>query len=321
MCKILAFLTALAISTLVAHAEDYPAKPIRLIVTLGPGGPSDIVGRIVAAGLANALGVPVIVENRTGADGTLGMQYVLGSNPDGYTLGELNNSAGVTGTELRLEPPYDTVGDMTMIGCMARFQMFLIVPATSPIRTVAEFVALSRSNPGGLNWASGSAVVHVAGQYFNKQNGIIATRVPFDKGGEPQVVNAVVAHTVDYGFVHGPTILGYRGTNDKIRILAVMDRTRSPFFPEVPTVDEIGGAKMALPSVAALSGPRGMSEAVVSKLNNALKVVLTDPETVRQLGRSGASPWVCSGDELREWVVDTRKIVRELIAEGKLERH
>jgi tripartite-type tricarboxylate transporter receptor subunit TctC len=290
--------------------QEYPEKPVRIIVPLGAGGPTDTVTRVVANALAAPFGT-VVVENHPGAEGTLGMSAMLRAPADGYTLAVLNNSSGVTGPALMEQPPYDPVKDLTPIGCMARFSMFMIGTGRSSIASIAELIAAGRAAPNSLNWAASSGDVRVAGEYFNDKERIQSVRIPFDS--EPNVVNAVLSGNAAYGFVHGSTILGYR-SSDQLRILSVIDGRRDVFFPDVPTLTEAGGPAFTMPSVAALAGPKDLPAPIVERLNSALKVALSDADVRKRLSLSASSPWICTPSELQQWVVGTRAFVDPLIS-------
>lgn len=304
-------LALLSLHLSIASAQEYPGRAIRIVVPLGAGGPTDTVTRILADALSARLKVPVIVENRTGGGGTVGMSSVIRSEPDGYTLGILNDSSGISGPELMKSPPYDSLNDTTMIGCMATFQMFLIVPALSPAKTVDDLRMMAARKSTGIIWASGSAVVQIAGEHFRELTGMRALRVPYP--GEPDVIRALLDGSADYGFVHGPAIKGYADADSLIRILAVVDTQRSPSFPHVKTMKEAGGPELSVPSVSALAGPRGLSRATVDMLNRSLRNALSDPAVLQRLEKASATPWICSPDELAAWVSKTRASVRHLI--------
>jgi tripartite-type tricarboxylate transporter receptor subunit TctC len=266
---------ALAAGTAPAIAQDFPTKPVRVIVSFTPGSATDIVGRIVTAKLSEYWGQPVVVENRSGAGGAIGSAAVSKSAPDGYTL-LINSSAHSVNPAIFANLPYDTVKDFTDIAALAIQPNVLVVAADSPYKTLADLLAYAKANPGKLNFghAGVGSGTHLNTEKLLAQAGVTATVVPFK--GTPEVVAAILSGSVDCYWV--PISAGLsmiRG--GKLRPLAMSTAKRNPQLPDLPTTAEAGvkGAETAL--WFGLWGPPGMPRDLVAKISTDVRRAVADP--------------------------------------------
>ena len=270
-----ALAAALAAGATPGIAQDFPTKPVRVIVSFTPGSATDIVGRIVTAKLSEYWGQPVVVENRSGAGGAIGSAAVSKSAPDGYTL-LINSSAHSVNPAIFANLPYDTVKDFTDIAALAIQPNVLVVAADSPYKTLADLLAYAKANPGKLNFghAGVGSGTHLNTEKLLSQAGVTATVVPFK--GTPEVVAAILSGSVDCYWV--PISAGLsmiRG--GKLRPLAMSTAKRNPQLPDLPTTAEAGvkGAETAL--WFGLWGPPGMPRDLVAKISADVRKAVADP--------------------------------------------
>ena len=269
-----------------AIAADYPDKPIRLVVGFPPGGPTDIIGRVIGQALAKQIGVPVIIENRGGAGGTIGANYVAKAKPDGYTLLVAVESSQTRGQALNASIPYDQQKDFTYIRKLAKQRNLILVNPELPIKSVRELIAYAKDNPGKLNTGGTfGATSHIGGALFNELNGTQLTFVNYSGGSQP--ITDLMAGTVQVGFFTEATVAGHVRAG-KLRALALAGPDRSPAFPDLPTITEAGAKAMDLSPWFGIAGPAGMPQDVVNKIGSALDKVKSDPEFVKQLETIGA---------------------------------
>ncbi|MFC4278312.1 Bug family tripartite tricarboxylate transporter substrate binding protein [Achromobacter aloeverae] len=268
-----------------AVADEYPAKPIRLVVPFPPGGPTDTYGRLVGKLMGDALGQPVIVENRNGATGLIGTNMVKSAAPDGYTLLYTSNSAQVIGPLLRTPRPFDPVADFTPIAEPLRYSLYLLVSSKVPANTFKEFVALARSKPGKFSYASvgTGSVGHLACELMNGAAGIEALHVPYKGAGPAQV--SVVAGDTDYlcdsvGNSQPMVLAG------KLKGLALTAESRSASIPDIPTMTEEG-----VPVVAyvwqGVFAPKGLPDDIRAKLEAAIAKAINTPELRERIRNDG----------------------------------
>jgi tripartite-type tricarboxylate transporter receptor subunit TctC len=278
-----------ALGASAAVAQDYPSRPITLVVPFPPGGSTTIVARIVADKMSEALGQSIVVDNRGGAGGTVGSRAVAKSAADGYTI-----LLGYTGT-LAIGPTlYGNVGyeprtDFEPIGRIATAPNTLVVHPSLPVHSVPELIAYAKANPGKLNYGSAGigTVSHVCGEYFATAAGIKITHVPY-KGTGPAIIDLLGGH-IPMAFAPVPAT-HENATSGKLRMLAVTSAVRSTLLPDVPTI-----AETALPGFEAvlrygLVAPAGTPRAIIAKLNTALNTALTSDDVRARLALDGAEP-------------------------------
>ncbi len=240
--KLTAFLAALAAAlwlSLPAPAADYPARPVTILVAFTPGGPSDVLARIVGRRLQEILHQPFIIENRPGSGGNIAAEQAANAAPDGYTLLMGNNSILATNAALYKKLGYEPEKDFIPISLIGTQANILVVNPSVPANSMAELIALAKANPGQLNFASSGfgAAAHLAGELFKTEAKINIVHVPY-KGAAP-ALNDVIAGHVQMMFATAASVIGLI-KNGKVRALAVTTPKRTALLPDLPTVDELG---------------------------------------------------------------------------------
>ena len=295
-----------------AFAQGWPDKPIRLIVNFGTGGAPDLVARLYAPRLSEALGQPVVVENRAGAGGNIGVEAVVRSAHDGYTLLSSASSSFVIGPHIYTKLAFDPVKDIVPVAAAALTPMYLVVRPGLPVATVAELVAHARANPGKLNYGSAGAgtLPHAAAEMLLRTAGIRATHVPYKGSGA--ALAALLGDQVDFVFDPGVAIPQVKA--GKARLLAVGSAARSPGFPDTPTLRE-AGADMTAVSVVGLFAPAGTPAEIVARLNRELARIMQAPESRVALSAMAAEGITASPQEFAAQLTRDRErfgvIVRE----------
>jgi tripartite-type tricarboxylate transporter receptor subunit TctC len=292
-------------------AQGYPSQPIRIIVPYAPGGLPDITARLIAGDLGTRLGQSVIVENRPGANGSIGTGMLARAKPDGYTLGVVASSH-VFGRALMPSLPYDPLKDFAPITMAVTTPVVLTESATLPPRTLAEFVDYARARPGALSFASAGigSNTHVFGQWFSDMAKINMVHVPY-KGAAPAHVDLVsgrIALEFDTLAAAQPFI-----DNGKVRVLAVAGPARLAQYPDVPTVEESGYPGFQAELWDAVLAPAGTPAAIVEKLNHAIVAGLRSPELERKLALAGAQVVADSPDQVRATLASEERRYGELI--------
>jgi tripartite-type tricarboxylate transporter receptor subunit TctC len=277
---------AIAAAFTSAQAQNYPTRPITLVIPFAPGGSTTIVGRGVAEKMGELLGEKIIVDNRPGAGGTVGTRAVAKSEPDGYTL-----LLGYTGT-LAIGPSlyknvgYDPRKDFAPIGMIGNAPNSLVVNPSFPAKTVAELISYAKANPGTVNFGSAGAgtASHITGEYFARAAGIKLVHIPY-KGTGPALTDLLGGH-IPMAFAPIPA----SHTNvaaGKLRALAVTSTQRSGLLPDVPTIAESGLPGFDASLYYGLAAPAGTPRPIIDKLNKALRDALASDEVKRQLGNDG----------------------------------
>lgn len=268
----------------VASAQGYPTKPVRVISPSGAGGPVDVICRAVSQGLGEVLGQQLVVENRVGAAGLIGTDFVVKSPADGYTL--LFGFSGPLAIVPNLNPntPYNVQRDLVAISQVAEAQYVLLVHPSVPAKTVRQLVALAKSRPGKMNFGSGGVGVgiHMASELFKYAAGLNITHVPY-KGAAP-AMTALMAGEVDMMFNGLPPTLPHIKSG-RVRALAVGGEKRSPAVPQLPTVKEASGLEFKTGGWYGYLAPRGTPPAVVARLHEAIGRTLAQPEVKAILDR------------------------------------
>ncbi len=299
-----------------AAAQDYPSKPIRLIVGFPPGGNVDVVGRIVAQKLSEGLAQQVVPENRTGAGSMIANEYVAKAAPDGYTL-LIVSGAFVTQAATMKKLPYDPMRDFSFISTVVTYPLVFSVRADSRFRSLDEFIAYVKSNPGKVNYPSPGmgTLYHLAGEMFVSMAGIDMQHVPFRGGSEPltEVLSGRMELLIDALTNSYPQIQA-----GKFRPLAVSSLARSPSLPAVPTVaDSVPGYEAS--SFTGVGGPAGMPPAVVERLNREVRGVLALPEIAQKFAEWGGTPTASSPDDMQRLVSAEIEKWKKVVAARKLE--
>lgn len=283
-----------------AYGQTYPAKPVRLIVPFPPGGSTDIVGRVVAAKLAEAWGQQVIVDNRGGAGGIIGTEQVAKAAPDGYTM--LMGTIGGIAVAMSLQPNrgYDTLRDFAPITQSVTVTNILVIHPSVPAKNVKELLAIAKSKKGGLNYASSGAgtVTHLAGELFKLMGKVDITHVPF-KGGAP-ALTALLSGEVDMSYENSLVVLPHVKSG-KVKAIAVTGQARSRLMPELPTIAE------TLPGYNAsgwygLFVPAATPKPVVARLAGESIKVLKMHDVIERLSSQGAEPVGSTPEEFGAYV-------------------
>jgi tripartite-type tricarboxylate transporter receptor subunit TctC len=277
----------LAFSSAVAAQSDYPNRPIRLIVTVPPGGAADFIARLVGGKISESVGQPVLVENRGGAGGTIAADAVAKAAPDGYTLLQNSITTHGVGPHLYAKLPYDPVKDFAPVSGLALLPLIMAINNDLAVKSVAELVAYSKSN--NLNFASSGngGAPHMAAELFKSVTGAPLTHVPY-KGSGPAVAD-LVGGRVQIMFDAAPSLIA-NIRSGRPRVLGAASAERNRLLPEVPTFGELGYPKVAVSLWYGLLSPAGTPKPVVEKLNREAARALTSPEVRDKLQAQGAEP-------------------------------
>lgn len=290
LCR-LAGLAALAMlaATAAQAADVYPTKPVRIIVPFPPGGPADVLARTVGDKLAASLGQPVVVDNRPGAGGNIGMELAAKAPPDGHTLVLAPAGNLTVNPSLYRSVPYDVGRDFAPVTVIAAVPNVLVVNPQVPARDVAELIAYAKANPGRLNYSSPGAGsgAHLAGELLKSSAAIDIVHVPYS--GIAPAVTAVVAGDVQMMFAAAPTALP-QVTGGKLRALAVAGPKRIATAPALPTMDESGLPGFDVTSWYSIVAPTGTPPAVVDRLQKEIAKALEMPDVKAKLAGLGAEP-------------------------------
>lgn len=288
---------------------SYPDKPIRMIVTFVPGGGADVLARYMAKEMADILGQPVVVENRTGAGGLIGVEAGLAAAPDGYTVTLISSSYTVNPSLYKLK--FDPVRDITPIVKMSAGPMLAVTSNKSGIKTVAELIAAAKQSPGAINFASSGqgSVIHLANELFNQRADIKMTHIPYKGGGNALI--DLIANQVDLYFAATASALPHVRSG-KINAVAVTTPKRIQALPDVPTIAESGFPGYEATLWYGLIGPKGMPADVVEKLNSVVNKILQTPSAREKIQADGAEPAGGTAAEFRE------TIAREIQIWGKV---
>jgi len=284
--QVLAVVAVLCAATGPAVAQNYPDRPIKIIIPAGPGGPTDVPARLVSQILTPKFGQPVVVENRPGAGGGLGARAVIGSPPDGYTLLAGNTSVLAVLPSVSASAGYDPAKNLAPIAKISESYQILVVSPSRPWKTVKELIDHAKANPGALNYAHTGAggLPHLTGELFIARSGAKLTGVPYRSGGE--AVTAVLSEAVDLTF-ESITILLPLIRDGKVRALAITSAKRTPLAPDLPTMMEAGVPDYEVTTFNGIAAPAGTPKVIVDALNAAINEGMKTQEmqdTVKRLG-------------------------------------
>ena len=281
-------------------AQTYPSQPIRLIAPFPPGGSVDIMARLIADPLAAQLGTRIVIDNRSGASGNLGMEAAARATPDGYTI-VLNTIPLVTNQALFDKLTWDPIKDFAPIGMVATSPHVLVVPNKVPANTVAELVRLARERPGKLSYSSAGVgtTFHLCGEMFKDATSTFILHVPY-RGGGPALVDALSGQ-VDMSFPTLSAALPHvrAGT---LRALAVTDASRSSLLPGVPTLQEAGVKDFQFTQWLALLAPAGTPAPVIARLNAALRGALNTKEVREKFEAQAFDPFTTSSEDAGKFI-------------------
>jgi tripartite-type tricarboxylate transporter receptor subunit TctC len=292
-----AFLLALASAA--SLAQQYPTKPVRVVIHFPAGGSTDVVTRILAQALTESMGQPFVVENKLGADGAIAAAQVMQSAPDGYTLFVATNTPMMQVPLLKKEPPYDPVAAFTPISLVGRYTFVLVTSPALPAKTMSELIAYARSNPGKINFASYSGASQLAYAQIVKTANVDMVRIPYK--GEAPAVTDVLGGSIQAVFAT-PTVTLSHIKEGRLRALAVTTPTRSPLLPEVPTTVEAGMPPISVEFFAALFGPAKMPSEIATRLSKELNTIISRPQIREPIDRQGFALAGSTPEELGAFV-------------------
>jgi tripartite-type tricarboxylate transporter receptor subunit TctC len=299
------------------HAQQqYPTRPIRLIVAFPPGGSTDIIARVIGQRLGERLGQQIVIDNRGGAGGTIGTELAARGNPDGYTLTMGTTSTHVVSVAVYSKLPYDPTKDFAPITLVAITPYLLVVNPNVQARTLKEFVSLVKSQAGKLNYASAGSgtTTHLAMEMLKSVAGLDIVHVPFN--GNAPAGTAVLGGQVQALFGSMPAVLPH-AKSGKVRPLAVGTSKRSPSLPDVPTVAESGYAGYEASLWLGFIAPRGTPKPIIDRLHKELTAIVAMPETVEALQRNGADPITNTPEQFAALIKDEiGKYVKAVKAAG-----
>ena len=297
---LLAALAALASPT-PASAQQYPSRPVTIVVPFAAGGGSDLLARLVAQKLEEKLGKPFIIENRPGAGTTLAAMQAVRSTPDGYTLMQATSSTMAINVSMQKKMPYEPLKDLVPVALLSSSPFFLVVKSNSPVKTVADLIALAKSKPNGLNYGSGGpgSMHHLSTELLQSLAGIEMTHVPYK--ATPPAMNDLLAGHIQVLFGDTTSVLPMiqQGT---VRGVAVTTAKRSPAAPDIPAVAEtVPGYESA--SWQMLVAPGATPPEVIALLNREVHTIFSDPAVIAELERRGIGPALTgTPDEVRDFV-------------------
>jgi tripartite-type tricarboxylate transporter receptor subunit TctC len=285
-----------------SHAEDYPSRPVRIIVPFGAGGPADVTARLVANTLQESLGQPFVVENRTGAGGVIGTEAAAKAPPDGYTLLMMSNTQTANESLVpSAQRKYELMRDLLPIAPVNYSDLVIVVHPSVQAKTLAEFIALAKSQPGRLNYASSGqgTPYHMAGELFKTMAGIDVVHVPYRNSGDARtgVISGQVQMMIDAVTTMAPNIKA-----GQVRALATTGTKRSAVLPEVPTASEAGVPGYEATIWLGLMAPAGTPKPIIDKLNAAINTFVKKPDVVELWKKQGAVPMSMSTEEFDKFL-------------------
>ena len=283
-----------------AQAPEWPSRPVRFIVPYPPGGPTDIMGRIVAQAVQGPLGQPFVVENRAGANGLIGSEQAARAVPDGGTF-LVNASAHVIVPHLTPNMPIDVLADFVPVTNIAAVPLWLVVNPALPVRSVAEFIAYARANPGRISYASSSSggATHLAGELFKQMTGTDMVHVPY-RGSGPAVQD-LIAGNVQAMFDSVPSSAA-SARDGRLRALAVTTKNRIAPFPDLPTIAEAGVPGYEIATWYGIWAPARTPPAIINRLQQAVAAAARNPETRARFDALGAEPVADSPEDYARFV-------------------
>ena len=301
-----------------SFAQEWPTKPVVIVVPFAAGGTTDLVARALGEQLGRSLGQPVLIENRPGAGTTLGADYVAKSKPDGYTLlmGAVHHTIAPS---VYKKLPYDFETDLAPITTVAMVPNALVVnPEVTPVRNVAELVARAKASPGKLSYGSNGngTAQHLMGTLFQSSTGTTLLHVPY-KGSAPLTTD-LLGGQVNMSF-DSITTLTQHISSGKLRALAVTTRARTPFLPEVPTMEEAGLKGFGIETWYGVLAPAATPKSVVARLNAQMLAVIRSPEFVKRLALGGCEPLGSSTEEFAARISSETARFARIVKDGNIQ--
>ncbi len=299
--KYLIALSALLTFTLqVAHGQTWPTKPITLVVPTAPGGTTDFTARLITDSLGKLLGQPIVVDNKAGASGNIGNQFVARSKPDGYTLLVSYSGYHVGNPHLFKQAGWDPIKDFAPVAMVTRAPQVIAINPKLPFNTLPELIAYAKANPGKLNYASSGAgsIQHIAGELFKQITGTFITHIPY-RGSGPAVQD-LLAGQVDIYITTPASVVGHVQAG-RLKALAVTGKTRLTALPQMPTAEQAGLKNFELESWFALYAPAGTPSAIVQQINQAVAKVVNTPDAQKRAEVAGTSVQTMTPAELGDY--------------------
>jgi tripartite-type tricarboxylate transporter receptor subunit TctC len=292
---------ALSAVSRVARAQSYPSRPVRVVVPFPAGGPADILARLMGQWLSERLGQPFVIDNRPGATGNIGTEAVVKSPPDGHTL-LLASTANVINATLYDKLNFNVIRDIAPVATISRYAFVMVVHPSMPAKTVPEFIAYAKANPGKINMASGGigGATHVFGELFKMMTGVDMVHVPYR--GQASALADLLAGQVHVMFPNIIAPIEYIRAG-RLRALAVTTATRSEALPDLPTVAEFVPGYEAS-GWSGFGSPKGMPTEVIHKLNNEINAALADHKIQARLADLGSTPLVGSATDFGKLIAD-----------------
>lgn len=300
-------------------AQVYPTKPVRIVVGYAPGGTTDIIARIIGARLTEKLGQPVIVDNRAGAGGNIGAEMVAKAAPDGLTLMLATAGTMAINPSIYKNMPVDTVRDFAPISLIATLPNLMVVNPKVPARTVPEFVAWAKSQPGKVFFASSGNgnTPHMTAELFNQVAGLSMVHVPY-KGSGSALTDLIGGSGVQVMFDNMPSAIGH-ARSGALRAIAVTSAKRVEAEPEIPTVSESGYPEFKVVTWFGLVAPAGTPPAIVDRLNREVADAIRSPEIRKRLTELGAEPTTNSPAEFLDLVRSERETWSKVVKSAKIQ--
>jgi tripartite-type tricarboxylate transporter receptor subunit TctC len=290
---------ALPTAPWIARAQVYPTRPVRILVGYSPGGVADVVSRVIGQWLSERLGQPFVIENRPGAAGNVATAVVVKAPLDGYTLLTVGSNNAINAS-LYENLPFDFIGDIAPVAGLHRNPLVMEVNPSVPAKTVAEFIAYAKANPGKINMGSGGngSTPHIAGELFKMMTGINMVHVPYR--GTGAMFADFLGGQVQVAFDNIPSSIGYIRAA-QLRALAVTSATRLEALPDVPTVGEFVPGYEAI-GWTGIGAPRNTPVEIINKLNSEINAGLTDPKLSARLADLGGVPMPMTPEEFRKFI-------------------
>ncbi len=305
---------ALALSSSGAQAQAFPSKPIRIIVPLGAGSSTDLMGRLVGQAISDETGQPVVVENRVGAEGAIGSRFVASAAPDGYTLMVTTSSTQVLNVHLYKSLPYDPVKDFEAVAPFMLLPLSLYVNAASPYNSIADVLATARKQAGKTTFGSSTATMRLSGEMFAQLAGVQVTNVPYK--ATAAALTDLTAGRLDFVITDAASAAPQL---TRLKQLAVMAGRRLDAVPQVPTIGEAGVANYSMTLFYGTWAPAGTPAPVVSRLNGLIAGVMKTPKVNELMRNIGGQPFHLAPDEFRKFVVSEIEKMGALVRASKIE--
>jgi tripartite-type tricarboxylate transporter receptor subunit TctC len=285
-----------------AFSQNYPLKPIRLIVPYPPGGSVDLVGRTLARKMTELLGQPVVIDNKGGAGARLGVELASKSNPDGYTLVVATVTSMSMAINMFPKLPYDPIKSFAPISLLTKAPGLITVNETLPVKNLKEFIDLLKSKPGQINYSSlgSGSIQHFTGEYFQSMTGTQMLHVPY-QGAGPELI-AILANQVQVGFEVLSSFQLQNYQNGKLKALAIASKDRIVSLPNVPTSAEAGLPGFEFSSWFSLMAPAGTSPQIIKRLNEETRKALLDKDVLEVIGMQGQEPSGNSPEEMASFL-------------------